>query len=77
MNAHNEIKKSFDLNLDARPALAAVQLRFAAWVDALVARWLERCAADIEATQRSFRIGPRAVGGRGQRGAGRHYQLAP
>jgi hypothetical protein len=51
MNARNDVKRPFH-NLDARHALAAVQLRFAARVDSFVARWLERCAANIEAAQR-------------------------
>jgi hypothetical protein len=51
MNARNEVKRLSDQSLDARLLLAEVQLRFAAWVDALVARWLERCAANIEAAQ--------------------------
>ena len=55
MNAHNDIKKSSYQSLDARPVLAAIQLRFAARVDFLVARWLERCAANAEAAQRLFK----------------------
>ncbi|HEY2248542.1 MAG TPA: hypothetical protein VGH70_13950 [Bradyrhizobium sp.] len=51
MNARNEVKRPFDLSLDARLVLAAVQLRFAARVDFLVARWLERCATNLEVTQ--------------------------
>ena len=51
MTARNEVKRPPDLSLDARLALAAVQLRFAARVDLLVARWLERCTENIEATQ--------------------------
>jgi len=31
------------------------QLRFAARVDFLVARWLERCATNVEAAQRLFK----------------------
>src|SRR5262249_17367327 len=54
MNARNDVKKPFDLSLDARPALAAVRLHFAARVDSLVARWLERCAANAEAAQSFF-----------------------
>ena len=54
MNAHNDAKRPSDQSLDARPVLAAAQLRFAARVDFLVARWLERCAADVEAAQWLF-----------------------
>ena len=55
MNARNEIKRPFDQSLNARRVLAAAQLRFAARVDFLVARWLERCASNAEAAQRLFR----------------------
>jgi hypothetical protein len=55
MNARNEFKRPFDLNLDVRPVLAAARLRLAAWVDVRVARWLERCAANAEAAQRLFK----------------------
>ena len=54
MNARNDVKRPFDLSLDARPALAALQLRHAARVDVLVARWLQRCASNMEAAQRLF-----------------------
>ena len=54
MNARDEIKTP--LSLDARPVLGAAQLRFAAWVDARVARWLERRAASAEAAQRWLEI---------------------
>jgi hypothetical protein len=57
MNARNDINKLFDQNLDARLVRAAAQLRLAAWIDVLVARWLERRAADIEAAQRLFKGG--------------------
>ena len=40
MNAHNDVKRPSDQGLDARLVLAAAQLRFAARVDFLVARWL-------------------------------------
>jgi hypothetical protein len=49
MNARNDVKRLSDLNLDARLLLAEVRLRLATWVDGLVARWLQRCAANIEA----------------------------
>ena len=55
MNAHNDAKRLFDQNLDARLVLAAVRLRFAALVDLLVARWLQRCAANAEAAQWLFK----------------------
>ena len=54
MNAHNDVKRPSDQSVDARPVLAAAQLRFAARVDFLVARWLERCATNVEAAQRLF-----------------------
>ena len=54
MNAHNDVKRPSNQSLDARVVLAAAQLRFAARVDFLVARWLERCAANAEAAQRLF-----------------------
>ncbi len=54
MNAHNDVKRAFDLSLDARPVLAALRLRLAARVDVLVARWLQRCVANIEAAQHLF-----------------------
>ena len=52
MNARNEVKRPSDHSFDARLVLAAAQLRFAARVDFLVARWLERCAINVEAAQR-------------------------
>ena len=54
MNARNDFNRPFDQNLNARIGLAAVQQRFAALVDFLVARWLERCAMNA-AAQRSFK----------------------
>jgi len=54
MNARNEVKRPYQ-GLDARLVLAAVQLRFAARVDFIVARWLERCAANVEAAQHLFK----------------------
>jgi hypothetical protein len=54
MNARNDVKRPFDQTLDAKPLLAAVQVRFAARVDLLVARWLERCATNIEGGRRLF-----------------------
>ena len=55
MNARNNVKRPSDQSLDARLVLAAAQLRFAALVDFLVARWLERCATNAEAGQRLFK----------------------
>jgi hypothetical protein len=55
MNAHNDVKKPSDQRLDARLVLAAARLRFAARVDFLVARWLERCATNAEVAQRWFK----------------------
>jgi hypothetical protein len=55
MNAHNDVKRPSDQGLDARLVLAAAQLRFAARVDFLVARWLERCATNAEVAQRWFK----------------------
>jgi hypothetical protein len=54
MNARNDVKRPSDQSLDARPVLAAAQRRFAERVDSLVARWLERCAANAESAQRLF-----------------------
>jgi hypothetical protein len=54
MNAHNDVKRPSDQSLDARGVLAAARLRFAARVDFLVARWLERCATRAEVAQRWF-----------------------
>ena len=55
MYARNDVKRSSEQSLDARHVLAAAQLRFAAQVDFLVARWLERCATNSESAQRLFR----------------------
>src|SRR2546430_13302636 len=55
MNARNDVKRPSDHSLDARLVLAAAQLRFAARVDFLVARWLERFATNVEAAQRLFK----------------------
>jgi hypothetical protein len=55
MNAHNDVKGPSDQSLDARFALAAAQVRFAARVDFLVARWLERCATNAEVAQQWFK----------------------
>ena len=55
MNARNDVKRPSDQSMDARRVLAAARLRFAARVDFLVARWLERCATNAEAAQRLFK----------------------
>jgi hypothetical protein len=57
MNAHNDVKRPSEQSFDARLVLAATQLRFAARVGFLVARWLERCATNAEAAQRLFKTG--------------------
>jgi len=54
MNARNDIKRLSDRSLELGLVLAAVQLRLAARVDFLVARWLQRCASEVEAAQRLF-----------------------
>jgi hypothetical protein len=54
MNAHSDVKRPSDQSLDARLVLAAARLRFAARVDFLVARWLERRATNVEAAQWLF-----------------------
>ena len=54
MNARNDVKRQSVQSLDPGLVLAAARLRFAAWVDFLVARWLARCVANIEAAQRLF-----------------------
>src|SRR6202023_4223675 len=48
MNARNDVKRPSDQSLDARVVLAGAQLRFAARVGFLVARWLGRCATHAE-----------------------------
>jgi len=55
MNAHDDVKRPSDQSLDARLVPAAARLRFAARVDFLVARWLERCATNAEDAQRWFK----------------------
>ena len=54
MKARNNAKRPSDQSLDARLVLAAARLRFAAWVDSFVARWLERYATNALAGQRLF-----------------------
>jgi len=63
MNARNDVKKLFDQRLDARLVLAAARARVVAWVDAAVARWLERCADNVEAAQRLFEAGRKPARG--------------
>ena len=55
MNGRSDVMRPSDQSFDARLVLAAAQRRFAAWVDFLVARWLERCATNAEAAQRLFK----------------------
>jgi hypothetical protein len=55
MNARNDVKRPSDQSLDTKLVLAAAQRRFAARVDSLVARWLERCATNAESAQRLFK----------------------
>ncbi len=54
MNARNDFKKLSDQSFNTRLVLAAARLRLAALVDSLVARWLERCAANAAAGQHLF-----------------------
>jgi len=51
MSAATTSKRRSDQGLDLRLVPAAVRQRFAARVDVLVARWLERCATNIESAQ--------------------------
>jgi len=60
MNARSDVKRPSDQSFDARFVPAAAQLRFAAWVDFLVARWLERCATNAEAAQWLFKTDRKA-----------------
>ena len=62
MNARNEVKRPSDQSLNARLVLAAAQLRLAALVDFLVARWLERCATNAEIAQRWFETDRKPTG---------------
>jgi hypothetical protein len=52
MYARNDFKRLFYPN--PRFTLAAARRRLAAWVDVRVARWLERCARNVEAAQGLF-----------------------
>jgi len=61
MNARNDVKRPSDQSLDAGLVLAALQLRFAARVNFLVARWLQRCATNVEAAQRLFKTERKAT----------------
>ena len=54
MNARNDVKRPSDQSLGARLVLAAARQGLAARADALVARWLERSAANAVAAQRLF-----------------------
>ena len=55
MTARNDVNRSFYQSWNARFVLAAAQSRFAARVDFVVARWLERCATNAEAAQQLFK----------------------
>jgi len=57
MTAHSDVKRPYVQSFDPRLVLAAARLRFAARVDVLVARWLQRCAANVEAAQVLFETG--------------------
>lgn len=59
MKARNDVKRRSNQSLGARLALAAHRLRFAARVDGLVARRLERCATNAEAAQWLFGTDPK------------------
>jgi hypothetical protein len=67
MKARNHVKRPFNRELSARLVLAAARLRFAARVDFLVARWLERCAANAEAAQHLFESDRKPARGLGMR----------
>jgi hypothetical protein len=54
MNVQSNVKKLSGQSFDPRLALSAVRLRLAARLDFLVARWLQRCAVEIEAAQCLF-----------------------
>lgn len=55
MNARNDTRifSIVDVNT-VKLAVEAAQLRLAARLDVVVARWLERCATDAVAAQRLF-----------------------
>ncbi len=55
MNAHNNFRRLSPRNFNARQALAVVRLRLAAQLDFLVARWLQRCATNIEVAPELFK----------------------
>jgi hypothetical protein len=55
MKAHNGVKRPSDQSFDARVVIAPAQVRLAALVDRLVARWLARCATNAETAQRLFK----------------------
>ena len=60
MKARNHFKRPIHRNFSARRVLAAVRLGLAARVDVLVARWLERCAANAETAQELFKTDRRS-----------------
>jgi hypothetical protein len=59
MNAHDDVKRPSDQSQDARFVPATAQRRFAARVDFVVARWIERCAVNAEAAQGWFKADPK------------------
>ncbi len=67
MKAQNDFKTRSDRSLHATPVPAAARPRLAALVDGLVARWLQRCAANAEAAQYLFEAGRKPAGAFGLR----------
>jgi hypothetical protein len=58
MNAH-DVKNPSHQSVDAKLEPAVARPRFAAQVDVLVARWLQRRATNAEAAQRWFTADPK------------------
>ncbi len=67
MKAQDDFKTRFDRSLHATPLPVAARPWLAALVDNLVARWLERCAANAEAAQVLFEAGRKPAGTFGMR----------
>ena len=65
MNARKYFKRLSDQSLNPRLVLAAARQGLAARVDFLVARWLERSAANAEAAQRLFKTDQKPTRGFG------------
>jgi hypothetical protein len=59
MNARKYFIKLLDQSLNPRLVLAAARKGLAARADVVVARWLERSAANAVAGQRLFEINPK------------------